>query len=121
MRTTTAAIGAVLLLAALTACSSSDGREPAKVTATVTKTPELSAEEARAACVEAWADTISARPSDWDSEVDSDPEPEACKGLPEGDYTDRYFEGLQQSNKEARDKLGECLDDPACTSFPLEP
>lgn len=120
MRTIPTAAFAAALLLALTGCSSDSKPAPAK-TVTVTKTPALSAEEARAACVDAWADTISARPSDWDSETGDDPEPAACAGLPEDDYLDMYYDGLQQSNKAAQDRLGDCLDDPACTSFPLEP
>lgn len=101
MRTRTAAT-ALLLIAALAGCSSGAGDDkPAPATKTVTATPKLSAEEARAECVEAWAATIGARPDDFNAETDSDPEPDACKGLPEDDWTDRYMEGLAQSNRDA--------------------
>ncbi|MEV8354635.1 hypothetical protein ACFVTT_38605 [Streptomyces niveus] len=120
MRTTHAAAITAALLLALTGCSGDSEPTPAK-TVTVTKTPELSAEEARAACVDAWADTISSRPADWDPETGDDPEPAACAGLPEDDWTDRYMDGLHQSNKANIDRLDDCLDDPTCTSFPLEP
>lgn len=114
-----AAVSAALLLA-LTSCSSDSEPTPAK-TVTVTKTPELSAEEARAACVDAWADTLDSRPADFDPETDEDPVPAACAGLPEDGYTDRYMEGLHQSNQENLDRMQECLDDPGCTSLPLDP
>lgn len=119
-----AAVTLFLAVAVLAGCSSGsdDDKEPAKTaTATVTATPELSAEEQRAACVDAWATVIGDRPANWDPETGEDPEPAECAGLPQDDYTDRYFEGLQQANKAGRDELGDCLDDPACTSFPVDP
>jgi hypothetical protein len=121
MRTRTTIL-ALLLTAGLAGCSSGGGEAEPKetVTATVTESPKLSAEEARAACVEAWAATIGARPDDFNPETDSDPEPEACKGLPEDEWTDRYMEGLQQSNQENRDEMQDCLDDPTCTRFPID-
>ena len=107
MRTRTTA-AALLLAAALVGCSSGEGDEkPAQPTATVTKSPTLSAEEARAACVDAWAATIGARPDDFNPETDSDPEPDACKGLPEDEWTDRYMEGLAQSNRAHLDERAE--------------
>ncbi|MFD5493377.1 hypothetical protein ACFWH4_10725 [Streptomyces sp. NPDC127091] len=95
---------AVLLAAAIAAggavgCSnSSEGGEPkATATVTATKTPTLSAEEARVACVEAWADTLQ-----QDAEAGVDQEPVECVGLPEGDRLDRYMEGLQERNARNR-------------------
>lgn len=120
MRPTYAAAVSAALLLVLTGCSSAGEPAPAK-TVTVTKTPEMSAEEKRAACVDAWADTISARPADWDPEVDNDPEPAQCTGLPEDEWLDMYWDGLAQSNEAGRQELGECLDDPACTAFPVAP
>lgn len=121
MRTTTAMLLTAVTLTALTGCSGGDGKEPAETTVTVTKTPELTAEEKRAECVDGWADTISSRPADWDPDVDDDPEPTECAGLPEDDWLDMYYDGLAQSNEAGREELGECLDDPACTSLPVAP
>ncbi|QIP87646.1 hypothetical protein GLX30_30510 [Streptomyces sp. Tu 2975] len=111
----------MLLAAALVGCSGGGGDgKPPQPTVTVTKSPSLSAEEARAACVDAWAATIGARPDDFNAETDSDPEPDACKGLPEDEWTDRYMEGLMKSNQENLDEMKDCLDDPTCTRFPVD-
>jgi len=105
-------IAAMLLLAALTACSGGGDTEPVKTaTVTATKTPTLSAEEARAACVDAWADSIGARPDDFDPETDSDPEPAECAGLPEGEWMDRYMEGLSISNQRGLEERQRELDE----------
>ncbi|MDT9689401.1 hypothetical protein Q5762_13855 [Streptomyces sp. P9(2023)] len=100
-RTTLTALGAGLLLA-LTGCGTSDQPAPT-VTVTVTVTPTLSAAEQRQACVEAWADTIAARPDDFDPEADTDPDPDACNAIPEADYLDVYMDGLMLSNKRGLD------------------
>lgn len=103
-------ISAGLLAAAcltLTGCSSGDARKPSPtVTATVTETPTLSAGEQRQACVEAWADTIGARPSDFNAETDSDPKPTACEAIPEDESLDVYMDGLELSNQRALEALG---------------
>lgn len=105
-RTTLAAITAAGLLA-LTGCSSADDAKPAPtVTTTVTATPTLSAAEQTQACVEAIADTITARPEDFDPETDSDPKPAECDTVPEDEYLDAYMDGLQLSNERGRAALG---------------
>ena len=97
MRRTTTALLTVLLAVAgagVVGCSDSDGGDP-KPSATVTKTatPSLSTAEARAACVDAWAQALLK-----DSDLGVDEEPAECAGLPEGDRLDRYMEGLQKRN-----------------------
>jgi hypothetical protein len=64
------------------------------ITVTKTSTPPLSAEEARAACVDAWADALLE-----DADLGMDAEPAECKGLPRDDRLDRYMEGLQKRNE----------------------
>lgn len=123
MRIRTTAAGLLLAAGAtvLTGCGgSSNPEDKPAATKTVTATPTLSAAEARAACVDAWADTIAARPDDFDPESDSDPDPAACKGLPEDEWLDMYMEGLQKQNEANVDELRDCLDDPTCTRFPVD-
>jgi hypothetical protein len=108
------------MLAGLAGCSSNDDGKTVAPTVAITATPPLSASEAHAACVDAWAATIDARPDDWDPETDTDPEPPACKGLPEDKWLDRYMEGLQKRNGENQRELRDCLDDPTCTGFPVD-
>lgn len=96
MRHTTALLAAALLLAAgAVGCSDSGSDEP-KPTATVTKTatPTLSTTEARAACVDAWAQALLK-----DADLGVDAEPKECAGLPGDDRLDRYMEGMQKRNE----------------------
>jgi hypothetical protein len=95
MRRTTTALLAVLLAAGgVAGCSDSSGGDP-KPTATITKTatPALSTAEARAACVDAWAQALLK-----DADLSVDDEPAVCKGLPGDDRLDRYMEGMQKRN-----------------------
>jgi hypothetical protein len=101
-RTVTTALTAALLLA-LTACSSQDNPKPPAPTTTA---PALSTAQQRQACVDAIAATISARPTDFNPDTDSDPKPAACATIPEDDYLDVYMDGLALSNKQGRDALG---------------
>lgn len=95
MRHTTALFAAALLLAGgAVGCSDSSDPDP-KPTATVTKTaaPSLSTTEARAACVDAWAQALLK-----DAKLSVDDEPKECEGLPGDDRLDRYMEGMQKRN-----------------------
>lgn len=96
MRRTTTLLAVVLLAAGAAGCSSESSDGDPKPTATVTKTstPSLSTTEARAACVNAWADALL---EDADLEVDA--EPSECAGLPGDDRLDRYMEGMQKRNE----------------------
>ena len=96
MRHTTALLAAALLLAGGAVGCSSDSSDPdPKPTATVTKTatPSLSTTEARAACVDAWAQALLK-----DAKLSVDEEPAECAGLPGDDRLDRYMEGIQKRN-----------------------
>ncbi|WP_406056251.1 hypothetical protein OG462_09140 [Streptomyces sp. NBC_01077] len=111
-RLTTAVLAATALLLALTGCSSPKSDSNPSPTLTTT-TPTLSVAEQREACVDAWAATIGARPTDFNPETDTDPTPDACAGLPESDSLDAYMDGLQQSNKAGRDELQRQIDEAA--------
>ena len=91
----TTALTAAVLLAVLGAvgCSSESSGGDSQPTATVTTTPALSPEEARAACVDAWADALLDDP-----DLGVDAEPAECEGLSGDDRLDRYMEGLQRRN-----------------------
>jgi ABC-type glycerol-3-phosphate transport system substrate-binding protein len=109
MRTHTITVVLAAALLTLTACSAtseSDGKPSPTVTATVTATPTLSAAEQRQACVEAWADTIAARPDGFNPDTDSDTKPAECESIAEGDSLDVYMDGLMLSNQRAREALG---------------
>ncbi|MFF0009623.1 hypothetical protein ACFYQT_40215 [Streptomyces tibetensis] len=92
--TTTALLAALLTVGGVAGCSSDSDPDP-KPTATVTKTatPSLSTAEARAACVDAWAQALLK-----DADLGVDEEPAACAGLPGDDRLDRYMEGMQKRN-----------------------
>jgi hypothetical protein len=94
-RTTTALIAALLTIGGVAGCSDSSSGDDPKPTATATKTstPSLSTEEARAACVDAWADALLE-----DADLGVEDEPKQCAGLPGDDRLDRYMEGLQKRN-----------------------
>lgn len=111
MRRTTILIAAATL--ALAGCSSPHSPMPT-ISFTATKTPELSAADQRAACVDAWAALLQ-------ENADADPEdaPADCGDVPEGEQLDAYMEGLQQRNQANRDEIAECSEDPSCTSVPI--
>ncbi|MFJ7297638.1 hypothetical protein [Streptomyces collinus] len=94
MRRTTVLLAVLLTVGGVAGCSDSSGEDP-KPTATVTKTatPSLSTAEARAACVNAWANALLE-----DADLGVEDEPKACEGLPGDDRLDRYMEGLQKRN-----------------------
>jgi Flp pilus assembly protein TadD len=115
-RLANSALPAALLLA-LTACGTADNPPAAPSdkggAEASTAPPTLSAAQQRKACVDAWAATIGARPTDFNSETDTDPTPDACAGLPESDSLDAYMDGLQQSNKAGQDALQKAIEDAA--------
>jgi hypothetical protein len=114
-RTTTAALLTAAVLA-LAGCAGSGGDSKPEATATVTapKTPELSAAEQRAACVDAWAVLLQG-----DADLGIEDAPAECGSVPDGDQLDVYMDGLAQRNQANRDAVGECVDDPSCTSVPV--
>ncbi|MFZ4143374.1 hypothetical protein ACOZDZ_21980 [Streptomyces griseoincarnatus] len=113
MRTRTTLAATLLALAALTASCSSDSSDTKPAATTSAPAPSATADpaQARQACVDAWAETISNRHSDFDPESDTDTEPAECKGLPEDEWTGRYMDGLQQSNQAGRDALQDLIDE----------
>lgn len=109
-RTTTVVLTAAAL--ALAGCSSSDDNKPPKATVTVTNTPKLSKEEARTACVRAWRKIIDLPDTDENST------PAVCKEL--DGQADMYMEALRQRNDANRARMDACLEDPSCTSLPIQ-
>lgn len=114
MRRTAAAVA--LLVLALAGCSSGGDPAPA-ATKTVTATPALSEAQARAACVDAWRGWFEEAPDDYDPDTDPLPELAACEGR--ADSAALGFEALRERNAAARESLDACLEDPACTDWPL--
>ncbi|MDX3645322.1 hypothetical protein [Streptomyces sp. MB09-02B] len=99
---------------ALAGCSDG-GEEPTKtVTATVTTSPSLSEAEAKQACVKAWLALMTADGYDPDAEPAT---PDECGNLP--GQADMYAEALAQRNAANRESLDECLENPACTGWPV--
>ncbi|MFG2515978.1 hypothetical protein [Streptomyces sp. NPDC048584] len=113
MRTRTTLAAVLLALAALTAGCSSDSSSDTPAATTSAPPPSLTVDpaEARQACVDAWAETISNRPDDFNAEADTDTEPAECDGLPQDEWTDRYMDGLQQANQAGRDALQDLIDE----------
>ncbi|MER6612008.1 hypothetical protein [Streptomyces xantholiticus] len=70
---------------------------------TATLAPEFTSEESRAACVDAWGDVINARPDDFNSETDAEPELSECAGLPENEWLD--YDGLHLANQRNIDEI----------------
>ncbi|MEV2228393.1 hypothetical protein AB0H69_07410 [Streptomyces phaeochromogenes] len=116
MRHTTTALLTVAVLALAGCSGSSKSDEPEKPAATVTasKSPKVSAEEARAGCVDAWAALLQEN-----ADADIDQAPAECDGVGEGEQLDAYMDGLQERNQANRDEIAECVEDPACTSVPI--
>ncbi|MFD3640971.1 hypothetical protein [Streptomyces griseus] len=106
MRTCTAA-AAVLLVAALTACSAETSTpEP---TTTTSAAPKVD----KATTVKACVDAVGELPADEDGSVPSDPVPAECADLSDSEYLDAYMDGIQQSNKQAQQELQDLIDDAA--------
>ncbi|MCT9010575.1 hypothetical protein [Streptomyces rhizosphaerihabitans] len=119
-RTATVALATVAALV-LVGCSNPGSKPKTAVTVTAAKTPELSAAQKRAACVDAWSKTIDSRNADPDAYVNSDTykdaKPTECGGLP--GQAEMYIEALNTRNQASQDEMQACLDDPKCTAFPL--
>ncbi|MGW6418833.1 hypothetical protein [Streptomyces sp. NPDC055055] len=111
-RLTATTLAAATLALALTGCSSQQADNRPAPAATTTE-PGVFPAEQRQACVEAWAVTISDRPTDFDPETDTDPTPAACTGIPEADSLAAYMEGLAKSSKAGQDDLQKAIDDAA--------
>lgn len=115
IRTTTAVTVTVLLALAGCSSSSDDGKpEPATSTstpATTSASPTVD-QAAMQACLTAWAETIR------QGAGENDPAPAACDGIPDDDGL-LYARALKQSIQENRQRMDDCLADPACTELPI--
>lgn len=115
MNARAAACAALLALAALTGCSSTDStNKPSTPTPTPTVTHTVDQAAARQAC----ADAVAALPADTNGQVPSEPVPDECKTLSDSDYLDAYMDGIQQSNQEGRDALQDLIDQASQSAQP---
>ncbi len=121
MNTRTTAATVLLALAAFTAGCSSDNTTGDKPTATATPaaspTPTIDQAAARQACV----DAVAAIPADDNGEVPSEPVPDECQTLTDGDYLDAYTDGIQQSNQDGRDALQDLIDEASQSAEATQP
>ncbi|GAA3590690.1 hypothetical protein [Streptomyces osmaniensis] len=116
IRTITAAAVTVLALA-LSGCSSNGDGKPAPATSSSTApspTPSATVdkEAARQACKDGWKAAMDT------GDVDVDDEPASCLDVP-GESAKLYAEALVERNAANRERMDECLEDPACTEFPI--
>ncbi|MFM9542308.1 hypothetical protein [Streptomyces turgidiscabies] len=110
MNARTAAVTVLLALAAFTAGCSSDSttdKPAATATPAASPTPSIDQAAARQACV----DAVAAIPADDNGEVPSEPVPDECKALTDGDYLDAYMDGIGQANQDGRDALQDLIDE----------
>ena len=115
IRTITATVVTVLALVLAGCSSSGDGKpEPAAspTTATPTPSPTVDLEAARQACKDGWKAALDT------SHVDVDDEPASCLDVP-GESAKLYAEALVERNAANRERLDDCLEDPACTEMPI--
>lgn len=114
MRTTTAAVVTVLALA-LAGCSSSDSDgkpEPAASSSTApSASPSVDPAVARQACKDGWLQGLE------DGSVDKGQIPTACAGVPNSAQIG--VEALRERNAANRERMDDCLADPACTELPI--
>lgn len=113
MRARTAACAVLVVLAAVTGCSS-DSNDDRGTDQPTTTAPAAAAADTYQACV----DAVAAIPADDSGQVPSDPVPEACADLDEGDYLDAYMDGIAQSNQAGRDALQDLLDEASANAQP---
>ncbi|MEW2570481.1 hypothetical protein [Streptomyces sp. NPDC047070] len=117
MHARTALAAALLALAAATAGCGSDSSndEPSKSDKpAASASPSVDEAAALQACVDAVADI----PAGDNGEVPSEPVPDECADLDEGDYLDAYMDGIEQSNEQGRDDLQDAIDEASKASQP---
>lgn len=109
MRTIAAAAVAVL---ALTGCSSgSDDKPQAPAGGSAAASPTVDREAARRACVNGWLSALERDP-------DTEDEPAVCSQVP-GQRAAMYAEAVRRQLQGNRDRMDDCLEDPACTELPI--
>lgn len=113
IRTTTATVVTVLALA-LAGCSSSDSDgkpEPAASSTSASASPSVDPAVARQACKDGWLQGLQ------DGSVDKGQIPSECDGVPNSAQIG--VEALQERNAANRERMDDCLADPACTELPI--
>lgn len=105
MRTTRTLTAALILTAALAGCSdSSTDPKPTPTPApslSASASPTLSADEQKAACVEAIVDQATKDAG----QLQSEPRPAACVGLDDTTYLEAYYDALKKVNEKGRAAL----------------
>ncbi|MEV3946987.1 hypothetical protein AB0K57_04895 [Streptomyces halstedii] len=106
-RTTTAALGAALLLA-LTGCSSDEATDPKPAATTAPANPTPSADVAQAC-----SDAVYEQLTNGEQLGADQPKPPACEALANDEYLDTLLAVTQQLSKNARDQLEQDIEDAA--------
>ncbi|MEU5322973.1 hypothetical protein AB0G67_40415 [Streptomyces sp. NPDC021056] len=110
MRIRTTAVTVTVLLA-LAGCSSSDDGKPEPTTSSASASPSVDQAAAREACKQGWVQGLE------DGSVDKGQIPAACDGVPNSAQIG--MEALQERNAANRERMDDCLADPACTEIPI--
>lgn len=112
MRIRTTAVTVTVLALALAGCSSSDDDgKPEPATTSASASPSVDQAAAREACKQGWAQGLA------DGSVDNGQIPTACDGVPNSAQIG--MEALQERNAANRERMDDCLSDPACTELPI--
>jgi hypothetical protein len=117
IRMTAAAIGAVLALA-LTACSSDETPDRPETASSAPASPSADTAAAEKACKDAWTRAVKEGAVD-DGSVSVENPPAECDGVK--DQAGLAADALREDIQEGRDRMEDCLDDPACTELPIDP
>ena len=110
---TTAAVTITALCLALAGCSSSDdGKpEPTANSTSASASPSVDQAAAQEACKDGWRKGLA------DGSVDKGQIPAECAGVPNSAQIG--MEALQERNAANRERMDDCLADPACTELPI--
>lgn len=118
IRTTAAAVGAVLTLA-LTACSSDETPDRPETASSAPASPSADTAAAERACKDAWTQALEEGAVDNGSVSVENP-PKECDGLRNG--ADQAADAVREHIQEGRDQLEDCMDDPSapeCEGLPI--
>lgn len=112
---TKAAVTAVFTVLAAVGCGSSNEPAPdasaSSSSAVASPTPTVDVEAARQACKQGWLDGFE------DGSVDDGQIPTECDGVPNSAQIG--MEALQERNAANRERMDDCLENPACTELPI--
>ncbi|WP_461712381.1 hypothetical protein [Streptomyces sp. DSM 41013] len=118
IRTTAAAVGAVLALA-LTACSSDETPDrPQETDSSAPASPSADTAAAEQACKDAWSQATENGAIE-DGSVSVDNPPAECDGVKNG--AGLAADAIREHIQKGRNRMEDCLDDPSCTELPIDP